>query len=327
MIRDGSMPPWYGAPEHEEFINHRGLSAEEKSTVLAWLKSDRPLGDANKLPPPLPAAPEWRIEGPDRIVFAPEHEIPESGDVAYKYALLPYVFMHDTWVNGVEIKPDNPRVLHHCNMAFAKIGEKFSVQNFITGAVPGGESITLPEGVAVKHTGRLGSGPSDSLTFRRASRRSAASASASAIRTAPCTNSSNLHTWPPLATRSRRARRPPRRARAGRCRATPSASAMFSHMHLRGSDMTFLAHTPDGKTQTLLTVPNYNFGWQHAYRWEFGSKRWPKGTRLECIAHYDNSAFNPTTPIRKRPCSTATKPRRKCSTASSSTSMPMRSWN
>jgi hypothetical protein len=71
---------------------------------------------------------------------------------------------------------------------------------------------------------------------------------------------------------------------------------MFAHMHLRGRDMTILAHTPDKKTEMLLTVPNYNFDWQHAYVWEFGAKRWPRGTRLECIAHYDNSTFNAYNP-------------------------------
>jgi hypothetical protein len=71
---------------------------------------------------------------------------------------------------------------------------------------------------------------------------------------------------------------------------------MFSHMHLRGKDMTFAAHTPDGKKDTLLVIANYNFEWQIPYRWEPGKKRFAKGTRLECVAHYDNSPFNPYNP-------------------------------
>ena len=74
------------------------------------------------------------------------------------------------------------------------------------------------------------------------------------------------------------------------------AIAMFSHMHLRGRDMRFLAHTPDGKTETLLLIPNYSFDWQLAYRWKKGTRRFPKGTRIECIGHYDNSVFNPYNP-------------------------------
>jgi hypothetical protein len=71
---------------------------------------------------------------------------------------------------------------------------------------------------------------------------------------------------------------------------------MFVHMHLRGQDMTFIAHYPDGKSETLLLVPNYSFSWQVPYRWEAGKKHFSKGTRVECIAHYDNSAFNPYNP-------------------------------
>jgi hypothetical protein len=71
---------------------------------------------------------------------------------------------------------------------------------------------------------------------------------------------------------------------------------LFSHMHLRGRDMTFTAQPPDGKRDTLLIIANYNFEWQIPYRWEPGQKRFAKGTRLECTARYDNSPFNPYNP-------------------------------
>ena len=48
--------------------------------------------------------------------------------------------------------------------------------------------------------------------------------------------------------------------------------------------------------ETLLIIPNYNFAWQIPYRWEPGKKLIPKGTRLECVAHFDNSPFNPFNP-------------------------------
>ena len=71
---------------------------------------------------------------------------------------------------------------------------------------------------------------------------------------------------------------------------------LFAHMHLRGKDMTFTAHTPNATPETLLIIPNYNFSWQIPYRWEPGKKLIPKGTRLECVAHFDNSEFNPFNP-------------------------------
>lgn len=295
VVRDGSMPPWYGAPEHMDFVNRRGLSADEKATLLAWLNSDRPEGDSSKLPAPLPDAPEWRIGKPDFFVNASKHEIPESGDVAYKYAILPYIFMNDTWVDGVEIKPDNPRVLHHCNMAYAKLGEQFSVQNFITGAVPGGEAMTLPEGVAVKipagavlilQIHYVTTGKPEKCQIRVGFRYPRVPVEKQLKLSYVATTRYEI---PPFA--------PAHRVAAIRTLPCDAIGVgMFAHMHVRGKDMTFLAHTPDGKTENLLTVPNYSFSWQHAYRWEFGKKRLPKGTKLECIAHYDNSTFNPYNP-------------------------------
>jgi hypothetical protein len=60
--------------------------------------------------------------------------------------------------------------------------------------------------------------------------------------------------------------------------------------------MTFTAHVPGLPSETLLIIANYSFSWQVPYRWEPGTKRLPKGTRLECVAHFDNSPLNPFNP-------------------------------
>jgi hypothetical protein len=71
---------------------------------------------------------------------------------------------------------------------------------------------------------------------------------------------------------------------------------MFTHMHVRGRDMTFYATPPDAPRETLLQIPNYNFEWQLGYELKPGSKLLPKGTVVEAIAHFDNSPFNPFNP-------------------------------
>jgi hypothetical protein len=71
--------------------------------------------------------------------------------------------------------------------------------------------------------------------------------------------------------------------------------SLMPHMHLRGKDFQFTAIYPTGETQTLLKVPHYSFSWQLVY---YPSKDlvMPKGSRLHCIAHYDNSANNKFNP-------------------------------
>jgi len=86
---------------------------------------------------------------------------------------------------------------------------------------------------------------------------------------------------------------------------------MVCHMHLRGRDKTFRASYPDGTSEILLMVPNYNFDWQSSYRWAPDSKHFPGGTRIDVIAHFDNSPFNPYQRIRRPTCASACRPIRK----------------
>jgi hypothetical protein len=70
---------------------------------------------------------------------------------------------------------------------------------------------------------------------------------------------------------------------------------MMPHMHLRGKDFLYTAVYPTGEKQVLLNVPHFDFNWQLAYV-EDQELLLPKGTRIECVAHYDNSPNNPANP-------------------------------
>jgi hypothetical protein len=71
--------------------------------------------------------------------------------------------------------------------------------------------------------------------------------------------------------------------------------SLLPHMHLRGKDFVYKAVYPGGKTETLLSVPRYDFNWQSNYR-VAKPIRLPAGTRIECTAHFDNSKDNPNNP-------------------------------
>jgi hypothetical protein len=67
------------------------------------------------------------------------------------------------------------------------------------------------------------------------------------------------------------------------------------HMHSRGKDMTYSLTYPGGRSETVLSVPHYDFKWQIGY--DVASPiRVTKGTRLHVDAHYDNSANNRANP-------------------------------
>ncbi|HZJ30283.1 MAG TPA: cytochrome c [Vicinamibacterales bacterium] len=71
--------------------------------------------------------------------------------------------------------------------------------------------------------------------------------------------------------------------------------SMHPHMHLRGKDMTYTATYPDGRSEILLRVPKYDFGWQTDY-WLAQPLSVPKGTKIRVTAHFDNSPANRANP-------------------------------
>lgn len=67
------------------------------------------------------------------------------------------------------------------------------------------------------------------------------------------------------------------------------------HMHLRGKAMRYELEYPDGKTETLLWVPDYDFNWQFLYEYE-EPLFVPAGSKLHMTWWFDNSAGNPNNP-------------------------------
>src|SRR5438105_9669117 len=99
------MPPWYVHPDYGTFVNKRGLTPEERQAILSWVKQGKPSGDLKKLPP-LPAEKigpaDWLISKPDLVLPTPSYDLPATGDIDYKYAILPYFFSEDTWVQEIQ---------------------------------------------------------------------------------------------------------------------------------------------------------------------------------------------------------------------------------
>ena len=67
------------------------------------------------------------------------------------------------------------------------------------------------------------------------------------------------------------------------------------HMHVRGKAFRYTIVYPDGREEIALEVPKYDFGWQLAYQLAEPIKL-PKGTRIDCVARYDNSPNNKANP-------------------------------
>jgi hypothetical protein len=303
VVIDQRMPPWYANPRHGPYQNDPSLSKVERDTLVHWAKSTRAEG-APKDAPPTPEFPKskWRIGEPDLIVTtAEEHTIPATGYVPYKNVLLPYVFLRETWLEAIEIRPENPAVVHHCNLAYVT-SKGAGNHTFITGHVPGGlpmELSSYENGVAYKIPQWATLGLQIHYVTTGKEERSRISVG---FRYPRRTIDKQLRHF--VIDPQDFQIEPGNGAYPVRSSMTLTDDVtllgLFSHMHLRGKDMTFTAKPPGQPRVTLLQIPNYNFEWQLGYKFAVGDKRLTSGTEIEAVAHYDNSAFNAYNPDPKR---------------------------
>jgi thiol-disulfide isomerase/thioredoxin len=299
VVIDQRMPPWFANPRYGKFQNDPSLTRAELETLVRWVKSGRAEGNPADAPePPKFSESKWRIGEPDLVVtMLFDHSIPATGFVPYRHIVLPHVFLTETWVEAFEIRPDNPAVVHHCNMAYVT-SDGASAETFITGHVPGGQPLDLAKfgnGTAFRIPALATLGLEIHYTTTGKQERCRISVG---MRFPRDTVHKQLRHF--LLDPRRIAIPPGHGAFAIRSGRTLDRDVtllgLFSHMHVRGKDMTFFADAPRAFRETLLQIANYNFGWQLGYEIEPGEKRLPKGTRIEAVAHYDNSAFNPYNP-------------------------------
>lgn len=295
VVREERMPPWYASFGH--FLNAPTMSADERRQVRAWVAAGTPAGALETLPPvdntPRPVT--WAIDTPDLVLKVPQpHELPADGFIPYKYVILPYRFEHDTWIQQCEILPDNPRVVHHCNMAYLTNPFDPKSAKFVLGKVPGSQPMDLEQGVAF----RIPKGANLVLQIHYTTNGQPEKCQISVgFRYArEVVQKEFQFLWMVNETFAIPPGDPLHKVTAiNRIECNAQVIGMFAHMHVRGRDMSFFANTPDGQRERLLVIPNYSFDWQLAYRLH-EPRRFPKGTVIECISHYDNSPFNPYNP-------------------------------
>jgi hypothetical protein len=293
------MPPWSADPAIGHFRNDPRLTETEIATIVQWVDGGAPRGNDRDLPA-LPAFAEgWTIGTPDVVLEAQAYTVPASGTIPYLYFRIPTNFTDDRWLQAIEISPSARAVVHHV-IAFAQPSggdpnnERTPGRMQIGGTTPNKPGLVFDPGVArllprnhdlvlQMHYTANGTEMTDrtrvALIFAKEPPKKQAGGSMIL----------NLgFAIPPGADNHE--------VRASQTmRRDTVLTSMTPHMHMRGRDMTYIAHYPDGRSETLLSVPNYDFNWQHTYVLA-EPKVLPAGTKLEVIAHFDNSPnnrFNP----------------------------------
>ncbi len=108
------MPPWHADQRHGEFKNERRLTEAEIDTIVTWVESGAKEGDARDLPPAPKFVEGWGIGRPDLVLQMPEdYTIEATGPDEYQHFTIPTNFTEDRYVQAVEARPGNRRIIHH----------------------------------------------------------------------------------------------------------------------------------------------------------------------------------------------------------------------
>ncbi len=310
------MPPWFADPHYGKFSNDRSLAQKDLDTLVAWAEAGTPLGDPKDLPPPVDFVEGWSIPKPDIIYELPHpYQIPASGTIEYQKVVVPSGFTEDKWVQFAEARPDDRARVHHMILFIREPGSHWlrdakpgvffvapkttgtSVDtsalpsDFLVGYAPGQPAEILPPGQAklIKagsdlvleiHYTTNGTASTDrskfGLVFAKQppkERVLTLSATNGTFKIPPGDPNYKVDASFELGT-------------------AVKLASVHPHMHGRGKDFEYRIVYPTGETETLLRVPRYDWHWQLWYNLAKPIAL-PKGTRIDCTAHFDNSPNNP----------------------------------
>ena len=302
-VLDGTMPPWHADSQHESFKNDRRLTKKDLDTIVAWVDGGTAEGNPKDLPKPPQFTDGWQIGKPDVVLTMPrEYNVPAEGVVNYQYFIVPTGFTEDKWIQAAEVRPGNRAVVHHVIVFVLGPGalrQRLSLFGDggiegLAGTAPGEEPTVLPDGV-----GRLVKAGSTLLLQMHYTPNGTAQADRTSI--------GLVFSHKPVvkmatggAAMNRRFVIPPEDGNFEVksmyvFKDDSHIMNLMPHMHLRGKDFEYQLTLPDGSSKTILSVPRYDFNWQTRYEFKEPVAA-PKGSRLICIAHFDNSSKNKWNP-------------------------------
>ncbi|MEO6738625.1 MAG: redoxin domain-containing protein [Chthoniobacteraceae bacterium] len=305
VVESRTMPPWSAAPipdgQPNPWANDHSLSTRDKADLFAWLDSkDRPVGNPSDAPAPLKFTSEWSIGKPDLVVQIRQPiAVKAEGFMPYQVALVATTLTEDRWVQGYEIMPTAREVVHHVIVQVHEKGARIGRgeggdSGYWAAYVPGNSARIYPDGFARKlpagatisfqiHYTPNGKATEDQLrmglVFAKEPPRFA------------------MHT---AAVAGHKLNIPPGEANHVETaqHAAPfdmNVTAFVAHMHVRGKSFRYELISADGRTETLLDIPHYDFNWQ--LRYELKEPRViPRGSTVKVTAVFDNSPGNKANP-------------------------------
>jgi thiol-disulfide isomerase/thioredoxin len=305
------MPPWFAAPHDPDddqdtqepagarWANDRSLSEADRTDLLAWIAAGLPVGNPEDAPLPRQFPADWMIGTPDLVVQIPEPvSIKATGRMPYQHVRVETDFAEDRWVQAIEIRPTDRAVVHHVLVFVQQRGQSRPEiderSGFFAAYVPGNSHQRYPQGFAKK----LPAGAS--LIFQLHYTPNGTATSDQTRLGVVFADQPPQHVVRNVGIANVKLSIPPHadhhaQHAALNVPADARLLALMPHMHLRGKAFRYDLVLPGGQRRRLLDVPRYDFNWQLEYRLA-EPLNVPRGSRIEVIGWYDNSAANPANP-------------------------------
>ncbi|MFN7924181.1 MAG: thiol-disulfide isomerase [Bryobacteraceae bacterium] len=318
----GTMPPWHADPASSAaFHNDRSLAPEQVRTIAAWVDAGAPEGPHIDYPQPHRAVTGWRLGKPDLILKVPGFRVPPQGTIPYTFVAFPTGFERDTWIRAAEWRIDKRQVVHHMNAFVRPPGSSyvagFEPRQFFVPTLPQRRVGRPGEGTFARRELLVGYEPGYIPTDWGPEQGKLIKAGSDIVFEMHY-NSAGKEAVDESELGIYFSQQPPERRLVnitvqnldfvippGEASYRSDASTAFSapvrvvsvqpHMHLRGKSMEMKVVQPDGKSEALIRVPNYDFHWQTTYDLKHQVAVQPGG-RIDCAAWFDNSANNKWNP-------------------------------
>ena len=292
-VSENVMPPWHADKGYGPFKNDRSLSQDEIDTIVKWAKVGAPEGSKSDLPP-MPEFPtsEWRIGEPDFVVTFDEQTLPASGPDQFYNLVGKTDFPDDKWISAVEIQPGDRKVVHH---VILWQGQQGNPNGWISAWAAGAGPTNFPDGTArLLKKGQPLVGDMHYHLYGEDTKDKTRVGVKFLDKDKVQKELVNL--WVMNADFKIPAGDPNYEAKSTFTFGEDSTILTLTpHMHYRGKDFQYTLTLPDGSKKELLKVSKYDFNWQTGYEFEQPIEA-PKGSKIDCVAHWDNSTNNPANP-------------------------------
>ncbi len=331
------MPPWHidKTIGVQQFKNDMSLTDEQIDTIVRWVDAGAPLGNPNDMPPakPLVSDNEWQavkdgLGQPDLIIKAKPYTMPARHQDVWWRPVTDIPVAEARWVKAVEIRPSSllgRKIVHHAVAYLVQDNDPDSINRGTTERVgdprPGafnnddltGRRAQLMEWAIGKGYDlyRPGTGklllPGSQLSWDvhiHAVGEEIEDAVEMGLWLYPKgqepQHRSYLVAFQGMKDRASLDIPPNTISETDGFTVLKQAAILENfqpHMHLRGKAMEVEAILPDGTTEVVSYVGNFNFNWMTNYIYkDEAAPAYPKGTIIHVRAWHDNTTANKSNP-------------------------------